>query len=371
MNPEDADVLYMRRALELAAEGKGHVSPNPMVGCVVVKDGRIVGEGFHQRFGAPHAEVNALRDAGSQAQDATLFVTLEPCCHTGKTPPCAAAVIAAGIKHVVVAMPDPNPLVAGGGLARLREVGITTRVGVCEAEARLLNETFIKYVVTQYPFITLKCAITLDGKIATRTGASRWITGPRARAYVHQLRHAADAIMVGIGTVLQDDPMLTTRLPDQQGVNPLRVIVDSHLRIPLSARVVRVEPDCRTLVATTHSAPKANCRQLQKRGVEIVCLPSYDEGRVDLLALCHYLGQRGIASVLVEGGATLSASLLAHRLVDKVQFFIAPKIIGGDGLSVIGPCAVEEMTQAIQLHRPTAQAIDGDFLLQGYLVEAE
>jgi diaminohydroxyphosphoribosylaminopyrimidine deaminase/5-amino-6-(5-phosphoribosylamino)uracil reductase len=371
MEPEASDALYMHRALELAARGRGHVSPNPLVGCVVVKDGRIVGEGFHQRYGAPHAEIGALRDAGSEAQDASLFVNLEPCCHTGKTPPCVEAVIDAGIRHVVVAMRDPNPLVAGGGLARLQAAGITTRVGVCEAEARLLNETFIKHVVTRYPFVTLKCAITLDGKIATKMGASRWITGPRARAYVHQLRHAADAIVVGIGTVLQDDPLLTTRLPDQQGVNPLRVIVDSRLRLPLTARVVQVAPDCQTLVATTARASEGDCQRLQKRGVEIVCLPSYDEGRVDLAALWHYLGARDVASVLVEGGATLNASLLTRRLVDKVQFFIAPKIIGGDGLSVIGPCGVEEMTQAIQLCRLTAQAIDEDYLLQGYLVGTE
>lgn len=371
MKQEASDDVYMRRALELAAGGQGHVSPNPLVGCVIVKEGHIVAEGFHQSFGTPHAEVHALHHAGTLARDATLFVNLEPCCHTGKTPPCVEAVIDAGIKRVVIAMRDPNPLVAGGGLARLREAGVSVRLDVCGAEAQLLNESFIKHVVTRTPFVTLKCAITLDGKIATGTGASRWITGPQARAQVHELRHAADAIAVGIGTVLQDDPLLTTRLPNQDGVNPLRVIVDSQLRLPLTAKVVKVSPDCQTLVATTDNACKANLQQLKKRGVEIVCLPSYDGGRVDLAALWRHLGDRGIANLLVEGGATLSASLLTHRLVDKVQFFIAPKIVGGDGLSAIGPCAVEEMGQAIQLYRTTSQPCDGDYLIQGYLAETK
>ena len=371
MQYEALDDGYMRRALELAAGGAGYVSPNPLVGCVIVRDGRIVGEGFHQRFGTPHAERHALHDAGNLAQGATLYVTLEPCCHTGKTPPCVDAVIAAGIERVVVAMRDPNPLVAGGGLARLREAGISVTLGVHEFEARQLNESFIKHVVTRTPFVTLKCAITLDGKIATRSGASRWITGPGARAHVHALRHATDAILVGIGTVMQDDPLLTTRLPNKRGANPLRVIVDSHLRLPLTAKVATVSPDCRTLVATTHRARKSNHLRLKKRGVEIVCLPSYDDGRVDLAALWHHLGDQGIASVLVEGGATLSASLLTRRLVDKVQFFIAPKIIGGDGLSVIGSCAVDEMAQAIQVYRPSCRPFDGDFLIEGYLAQTK
>ncbi|MCZ6872687.1 MAG: bifunctional diaminohydroxyphosphoribosylaminopyrimidine deaminase/5-amino-6-(5-phosphoribosylamino)uracil reductase RibD [bacterium] len=367
MEQAATDVSYMQRALLLAVKGTGRVSPNPMVGCVIVKGGQVVGEGFHQRFGTPHAEIHALHEASTHAGDATLYVNLEPCCHTGKTPPCVDAVIAAGIKHVVVSMRDPNPLVSGAGLERLQEAGIAVRAGVCEAEARLLNEAFIKHVVTKKPFVTLKCAISLDGKIATKTGAARWITGSGARNYVHQLRHAVDAIVVGIGTVLQDDPLLTTRLPDGQGINPLRLIVDSTLRLPLSVRVAAVSPECQTLVATTERASEPHCRRLQKRGVEIVRLPSYDDGRVNIEALWHYLGARGVASVLVEGGATLSASLIARRLVDKVQFFIAPKIIGGDGLSVIGPCGVEDMQQAIQLHTMTGQRIDGDYLLQGYL----
>jgi diaminohydroxyphosphoribosylaminopyrimidine deaminase/5-amino-6-(5-phosphoribosylamino)uracil reductase len=357
----------MQQALTLARAGAGFVSPNPLVGCVIVKDGQVVGRGYHQRFGGPHAEVYALQEAGMRAQGATLYVNLEPCCHAGKTPPCVEAVLQAGIRRVVAALRDPNPLVAGGGLARLQEAGITVTYGVCEAEARELNEAFLKYITTRQPFVTLKSAITLDGKIATRTGASRWITGAAAREEVHRLRHATDAVLVGIGTVLQDDPLLTTRLPDRQGVNPLRVIVDSTLRLPPQARVAEVTADCRTLVATTHRAPIAQQSRLQERGLEIVALPAYDDGRVDLEALLQHLGTRGIASVLVEGGATLSATLLWRRLIDKVLFFVAPKIIGGDGVSVIGRCGVEGMDQVIRLRDIKGQRFGEDFLLQAYL----
>jgi diaminohydroxyphosphoribosylaminopyrimidine deaminase / 5-amino-6-(5-phosphoribosylamino)uracil reductase len=360
------DVQYMQQALELAREGLGFVSPNPLVGCVLVQDGAVVGRGYHQHFGGPHAEVHALQDAGAQARGAVLYVNLEPCSHTGKTPPCVDAVIQAGVSRVVVALRDPNPLVAGAGLARLAAAGIVVTVGVCEAAAHKLNEAFIKYITTRRPFVTLKSAITLDGKIATRTGASQWITGELARQEGHRLRHAADAILVGIGTVLQDDPQLTTRLPDQQGVNPLRVIVDSTLRVPLQAQVTDVASDRRTLIVTTARAPMAHSEALRTRGVEVVCLPAYDDGRVDLEALCRYLGERGVASVLVEGGATLSATLLRRRLIDKVLLFVAPKIIGGDGISVVGPCGVETMEQVIQLRDMVSQHLGNDVLLEAY-----
>ncbi|MGE3538909.1 MAG: bifunctional diaminohydroxyphosphoribosylaminopyrimidine deaminase/5-amino-6-(5-phosphoribosylamino)uracil reductase RibD [Candidatus Tectimicrobiota bacterium] len=361
------DVPYMQQALALAQGGLGFVSPNPLVGCVIVRAGQVVGRGYHQRYGGPHAEVFALQEAGDLAHDAVLYVSLEPCSHTGKTPPCVEAVIQARPRRVVAAMRDPNPLVAGGGLARLTEAGIAVTVGVCEAEARKLNEAFLKYITTRRPFVTLKSALTLDGKIATRTGASRWITGETARQYGHLLRHAADAMLVGAGTVLQDDPQLTTRLPDRQGVNPLRVIVDSTLRLPLTAQVFDVAAERRTLVATTARAAEARQAELRARGVEVVCLPATDKGRVELDALLRYLGERGIASVLVEGGATLSAALLKQRLVDKVLFFIAPKIIGGDGLSAIAACGVELMEQAILLHDVTGQCVGNDFLLEAYL----
>jgi diaminohydroxyphosphoribosylaminopyrimidine deaminase/5-amino-6-(5-phosphoribosylamino)uracil reductase len=361
------DITYMQRALELAAMGTGYVSPNPLVGCVVVKDGRIVGEGYHQRYGEAHAEVHALQAAGAKAKDAVLYVTLEPCSHSGKTPPCAEAVVRSGVVRVVVAMRDPNPLVDGGGLARLRAAGITCTVGVCEAEARRLNEAFVYHVTTGRPFVTLKCAITLDGKIATRTGASRWITGPAAREVVHQLRHATDVILVGLGTVIHDDPLLTTRLPHGGGRNPLRVVVDSGLNLPLRAHVATVTPECRTLVATTEGAPQSRQQQLEARGVEILRCPAYDEGGVEIEALWRMLGARGITSVLVEGGARLSATLLQRRLIDKVLFFVAPKIIGGDGLSVIGACGVETMEQAIALRNMTSRHVGEDVMLEAYL----
>ena len=360
------DVQYMQQALALARGGLGLVSPNPLVGCVLVKAGAVVGQGYHQRFGGPHAEVHALQEAGSQARGAVLYVNLEPCSHTGKTPPCVDAVIQSGVSRVVAALRDPDPRVNGRGLSRLEAAGIAVTVGVCEAEARKLNEVFIKYITTRCPFVTLKSAITLDGKIATRTGASQWITGELARQEGHRLRHAADAILVGIGTVLQDDPQLTARLPDQQGANPLRVIVDSTLRVPLQAQVAAVASDRRTLIVTTARAPVAHSEALRTRGVEVVCLPAYDDGRVDLEALCRYLGERGVASVLVEGGATLSATLLRRRLVDKVLLFVAPKIIGGDGLSVVGPCGVETMEQVIHLRDVVSQCLGNDVLLEAY-----
>ena len=360
------DAVYMQRALALARHGIGFVSPNPLVGCVIVQAGRIVGEGYHHRFGGPHAEVHALRQAGLQAQGAVMYVTLEPCCHVGKTPPCVEAVLAAGIRRVVVAVSDPNPLVAGGGLERLRTARVEVTLGVCEAEARQLNEAFFHFVRTRRPFITLKCAMTLDGKIATRTGASRWITGAAAREEAHRMRHATDALLVGLGTVMQDDPLLTTRLPQGDGVNPLRIVVDSCLRLPLTAQLTVVAPDCRTLVATTERAPASKQRQLEDLGIEILRLPAYD-GQVDVDALFRILGTREIASVLVEGGAALSATLLRRRLVDKMVIFIAPKIIGGDGISVIAACGVETMAHAIPLRDITSWPVGDDLMLTAYL----
>ena len=362
----NADRRHMQSALELAAGGAGWVSPNPMVGCVIVKDGEVVGRGYHQRFGGPHAEVHALYEAGDRARGAVLYVTLEPCCHTGKTPPCVDAILQARVGRVVVAMRDPNPRVDGGGLSRLESAGVEVTVGVCEAEALRLNEAFVKYITTRRPFVTSKSAITLDGKIATRSGASRWITGEAARAAGHRLRHASDAILVGIGTVLQDDPQLTTRLPGQRGVNPLRIVVDSTLRLAPTAQVADVAQDRRTLIATTEQATDASVRALQERGVEVTRLPACAGGRVNLDALCTVLGERGVASVLVEGGAVLTAALLKQRLIDKMVFFVAPKIIGGDGISVFGPCGVDTMEQALLLRDLTSRRIGGDVMLEAY-----
>ena len=362
----DADIRHMQHALELAVGGAGWVSPNPMVGCVIVREGETVGRGYHQRFGGPHAEVHALRQAGGRARGATLYVTLEPCCHVGKTPPCIDAILESRVSRVIVAMRDPNPRVDGGGLAGLENAGIEVTVGLCEAEARELNEAFIKHITTRRPFVTSKSAITLDGRIATRNGSSRWITGEPARAMVHQLRHASDAIVVGIGTALQDDPQLTTRLPLQRGSNPLRVVVDSALRLSPRARVTEVAEDRRTLVATTERAADTKAQILRERGVEVIGLPSQSDGRVDLGALCRVLGERGIASLLVEGGATLTTALLEQCLIDKMVFFVAPKIIGGDGVSVFGPCGVQSMDQALPLRDLTCRSVGNDVMLEAY-----
>ncbi len=356
----------MQSALELAAGGTGRVSPNPLVGCVIVKDGEVVGRGYHQRLGGPHAEVHALREAGCRARGAVLYVTLEPCCHVGKTPPCVDAILRARIGRVVMAMRDPNPRVDGGGLSRLESAGLEVTLGVCEAEARRRNEVFVKYITTRRPFVTSKSAITLDGKIATRSGASRWITGPAARAAGHEMRHANDAIMVGIGTVLQDDPHLTTRLPGQRGANPLRVVVDSALRLPPRAQVADVAEDRRTLIVTTEQAADTRERALRERGVEVICLPACGNGRVDLDALCTVLGERGVAGVLVEGGAVLTAALLERRLIDKMVFFVAPKIIGGDGISVFASCGIDTMERALSLRDLTSQRVGGDVMLEAY-----
>ncbi len=366
-----SDVRYMQRALTIAAGGVGYVSPNPLVGCVIVKDDSVVGEGYYERYGGPHAEANALRVAGSEARGATLYVTLEPCCHTGKTPPCADAVLQAGVGRVVIAVGDPNPKVAGGGLARLRAAGIEVTLGVCEAEARRLNEAFLHHIQTQRPFVTLKCAITLDGKIATRTGASRWITGAPAREQVHRMRHAADGLLVGSGTALQDDPQLTTRLPGGGGVNPLRIVVDSMLRLPVSSQLAVVAPDCRTLVATSERASVEKQRQLENQGVEILRLPSYADGRVDMEALLVALGARGVADLLVEGGATLSATLLQRQLANKIVVFVAPKIIGGDGIDVVAALGVDTMADAFLWHGMTSQNVGEDVMLEAYLKPSE
>ena len=362
----EADVRHMRNALELAVGGAGWVSPNPLVGCIIVRQGKVVGRGYHQRFGGPHAEVHALREAGNQARGAALYVTLEPCCHTGKTPPCVEAIMESRVGRVIVAMQDPNPRVDGGGLSRLRNAGVEVTVGVCEAEAQRLNEAFVKHINTGQPFVTSKSAITLDGKIATRSGSSRWISGEAARGIAHRLRHASDAIVVGIGTASQDDPQLTTRIPGQRVSNPLRVVVDSTLRLSPAARLADVAEDRRTLVATTEQAADTKAQALRERGVEVIGLPAQSDGRVDLGALHRALGERGIASVLVEGGAVLTTALLEQRLIDKMVLFVAPKIIGGDGVSVFGPCGVHSMEQALRLRDLTSRSVGNDVMLEAY-----
>ncbi len=368
--PADTDTAMMDEALALAQRAAGRTSPNPLVGAVIVADGRVVGRGFHARAGEPHAEVLALREAGARARGATMYVTLEPCDHTGRTGPCTDALIAAGVRRVVVAMQDPDHQVDGRGIARLREAGIEVEVGLLEAQARRLNEFFIKHRRTALPFVALKWAMSLDGRIAVRRGSPTSITGEAARQYVHGLRNVYDAALVGVGTVLADDPLLTCRLPAGTVPvprHPLRVIVDSRLRTPPAARVVTGAREVPTLIATTRAAPEDRVEAMRRAGVEVVVLEQAD-GRVDLRALAAMLGGRGVLSVLVEGGAEVAASVLALGIADKVIAIVAPRVIGGlgapspvEGAGVAGPMDLRDVN---------VRRLGEDTVIEGYLAPA-
>jgi diaminohydroxyphosphoribosylaminopyrimidine deaminase / 5-amino-6-(5-phosphoribosylamino)uracil reductase len=366
----EADERYMWLALDLAVQGLGETSPNPMVGAVLVKNGKVIGTGFHHRAGGPHAEIFALEAAKDEARGATLYVNLEPCSHTGRTPPCTERIIEAGVRKVVMAMQDPNPLVNGQGAARLQAARIKVKTGVLEEKAMRLNEYYVKYISTRMPFVTMKAAMTLDGKIATRTGASRWISNSRSREFGHRLRRQNDAIMVGVGTVLADNPRLTTRLPEA-GPDPLRVIVDSRGRTPVEAEVIAVNPEKTLLVATT-AAPAEKLKILESKGVDVVQLPATEDGRVPLESVMAELGRREISSVLVEGGSALNYSLLAAGLVDKVHFFVAPFIFGGDQApSPVGGLGVSRVDEAWQIENVEINRYDSDLLITGYVAGRE
>jgi diaminohydroxyphosphoribosylaminopyrimidine deaminase/5-amino-6-(5-phosphoribosylamino)uracil reductase len=318
---------HMRRALELAARGLGCVSPNPMVGALVVREGVVVGEGWHERAGGPHAEVNALASAGERARGATLYCTLEPCDHAGRTPPCTRAVIDAGIARVIAAATDPNPAVDGRGFARLRLAGVEVDTGILREEASRMNHAFERHVVTGLPFVTLKVAVSLDGKTAARDGSSKWVTGDAARADVQRLRSAADAILVGAGTVVADDPSLTVRDPGYRGEAPLRVIVDGSGRVPPTALVFDgVAP---LLIATTERAATSRLSAWGDAGADVVVFDADVTNGVSLPALMEHLGKRDVQGVLVEGGATIAWSLVRDGLVDRVIAYLAPKLVGG------------------------------------------
>ncbi len=361
------DVQYMRLALELAARGAGYTSPNPMVGAVLVKDGRIVGRGYHRQVGGPHAEVEAIADAGPEAEGATLYVTLEPCNHHGRTPPCSEAVIRAGITRVVVAMEDPNPHVTGGGIGRLQASGIEVISGVCRNEAWQLNEAFVKYVRSGLPWVVLKSAMTLDGRIATASGDARWVSGPQSRALVHRLRHRLDAILVGIGTVKADNPSLTTRLAEGGGRDPVRIILDTGLSIDPDARVLHLESDAPTWIVCGPGVDAGKMERLNKTGARCMVM-DLDHGRVDLKALLRRLGSEQITSLLVEGGATVAGGFLSQALVDKVMFFYAPKLLAGDdGVPLCRGRGAEKMSQCLQVSNLQVQQVGEDILVEGYL----
>jgi riboflavin-specific deaminase-like protein len=446
----DIDTTYMKLALRLAARGVGWVSPNPMVGAVLVQDGQIVGKGYHRRHGLPHAEVEALRRAGDAARGADLYVTLEPCNHHGRTPPCTRAILAAGVRRVIMATPDPNPKVAGQGAALLSSHGVAVQAGMLAAQARQLNEAWFRWVETGMPFVIAKAACSLDGKIATATGESQWLTGEAARAFGHRLRHECDAILVGIDTILADDPQLTTRLgggrkmvggegpglfrkwplppspkaplptPDgygdtgvppvpgeegpsidveqaspavlsektrqnrqfseltenrkqkteNSGKDPIRVVLDSTLRIPLSARLLHLDSPAPTWVACTGAAPAAKIRALKELGAEVLLLPpeSEESGRVALKTLLELLGKRQVQSLLVEGGAQVLGAFFQAKLVDKFYFFYAPLFLGGqEAPSVLGGRGIDRLKDAPMAKELAISRIGKDILISGYL----
>lgn len=364
---DELDIRMMRRALHLAQGGRGRTSPNPMVGAVLVKDGVVVGEGCHPYVGGPHAEVVALEAAGERVRGATLYVTLEPCCHTGRTPPCTEAILRAGIARVVAAVQDPNAAVCGQGIARLRDAGVAVEVGLCEAEALALNGAFFTWVTRGRPLGILKAGMSLDGKIATRTGDTRWITGEAARRRAHQMRAEADAILIGVETALRDDPLLTARdapAPRQ----PLRIVADSQARLPLRQQLARTAREVPTVVATTPGAPGDRVAALQAAGVEVLVVEGAGP-RVDLKALAGALAKRDVTSLLIEGGGTLHAAALEAGIVDRVALFVAPLLLGGrEAVPVLGGIGAATLGEAWRLTGVTVERLGEDWLFTGALV---
>jgi diaminohydroxyphosphoribosylaminopyrimidine deaminase/5-amino-6-(5-phosphoribosylamino)uracil reductase len=356
------DKKYMLQALKLARRGLGKVSPNPLVGAVIVKGGRVIAQGYHKVFGGDHAEVDALKRATEDVSGSTLYVTLEPCRHFGKTPPCTDAIIKARISKVVVGMLDPFPEMRGKSIELLHEHGIETTVGVMEADCRALNEVYLKWVTSGLPYVTVKWAQTLDGKIATAQGRSRWISSPASLKLAHKLRANHDAILVGVGTVIKDNPELTTRLV--KGRSPVRVILDSHLRIPLDSKVLGNQSAAKTLVAATTAAPEEKLTALNNMGIEVLTLPPDSSSRVDLKALLKTLAQRQISSLLVEGGAGVITSFLRLGLADKIICIIAPKIMG-KGTDAVGDLNITDLSQTLKLSFTKVYRSGEDIVVEG------
>jgi diaminohydroxyphosphoribosylaminopyrimidine deaminase/5-amino-6-(5-phosphoribosylamino)uracil reductase len=362
---------YMKMALHLADQGRGLTSPNPMVGAVVVKDNAVIGKGYHRKAGTPHAEIHALNEAGMGAHGSTLYVTLEPCSHRGRTLPCADFIIRSRVTRVVCAMQDPNLQVNGSGIRKLREAGIQVDVGILENEARELNRFFIKYITAKVPFVILKAAVTLDGRIATQTGDSKWITGKAARERGHQLRNVVDAILVGVNTVLADDPSLTTRLPGGGGRDPARIILDTHLRTPLDARIIRNDSPARTFIFSGPDVQPERIRAYQERNVTVL-VARKEASRIKFKQVLEDLGRMEITSLLIEGGAQVHASALREGVVDRVLFFVAPKIIGGGGSKeCIANLRVRRISDAVHLQSIYTEQIGDDVMIQGDVIKPD
>ena len=363
MDQTELDTWHMRRALELAAQGRGAIEPNPMVGCVIVRGAEIIGEGWHRRFGGDHAEVEALRLAGDRATGATMCVTLEPCCHQGKTPPCTGAILEAGIARVVIAQRDPFPQVSGGGIAQLETAGVDVTTGLLEDEARRLNGPYLKLVETGRPWVIAKWAMTLDGKIATRTGSSQWISGEPSREIVHEIRGRVDAILVGRETAIKDDPLLTARPSGPR--TAVRIVCDTRAALPSESQLVRTAKDTPALVAVGNEAAKADRTRLSDAGCEVfVCEGTDHAARLD--SLLNELGRRRMTNVLVEGGGQLLGSLLDARGIDEVHAFIAPKLTGGTtAASPVGGRGIAQMADALALDHPEIRQVGQDVYVSG------
>ncbi len=362
------DIDFMRQAIELSKKGYGFVNPNPVVGAVIVKNGKVIGKGYHEYFGGAHAEINALKNI-KNAAGSTLYVTLEPCNHFGKTPPCTERIIKEKITRVVVGMPDPNPLVNGKGIRKLKKAEIQVETGVLKNEIRKLNEVYIKYITSRIPFVVLKTAMTLDGKTATNTGESKWISNETSRKFVHELRHRYSAIMVGVNTVIADDPELTDRsglLPEK---NPVKIIVDSSGRTPAIAKVFK-SGDAKIIVAVTKKAPPDFLKMVNDAGGEVIVCPEKNK-RTDLTYLVGKLGERGIDSILLEGGSALNFSVIEEGIVDKVYSFISPKLIGGEkSKTPLGGAGFNKMSQAPRLKFENVTGLDGDIMIESYFVKS-
>ncbi|MCX5749683.1 MAG: bifunctional diaminohydroxyphosphoribosylaminopyrimidine deaminase/5-amino-6-(5-phosphoribosylamino)uracil reductase RibD [Candidatus Saganbacteria bacterium] len=361
-----ADIKFMREALKLASKVLGLVSPDPAVGAVIVKNGKIISKGYHNKFSTPHAEDYAIRKAGKSAKGSTLYINLEPCCHYGNNPPCTDNIIRSGIKRVVAAMKDPNPLVNGKGFKRLKKAGIKVDVGLLENEAAVLNEFFVGHITTKRPFVILKMAMSLDGKIATKLGESRWISGDKSREFVHYLRGIVDAVMVGIGTLLKDDPLLNVR--NAKGKNltdPLKIIIDPEARVLLCSKVLQ-DPS-RVIVAVSEAAPAIRVKKLEGIGAKVIKVRSR-KGEMDLGHLLSTLGKQKITSIMIEGGGNLAASAIGTGIVDKVVFIVAPKIIGGKtSPTPVEGKGIDILARALRLKNVSTRRLGEDIIIEGYL----